>query len=213
VQIEASFNYRIINNIITTEAKITFFKTQSDFRKWFVKNHEKVAELLVGFYKKSSGKPSITWPESVDEALCFGWIDGVRRNIDTESYSIRFTPRRRRSIWSAINIKRAEELTELDLMYPSGLKAFEKRDEKKSKIYSYENKDKKLSAAYQKKFKANKKAWTYFKSQPPWYQRTSSHWVISAKQETTRLRRLETLIKDSENGTIIKPLSYGKNNK
>jgi uncharacterized protein YdeI (YjbR/CyaY-like superfamily) len=193
--------------------KITFFKSQSDFRKWFVKNHDKAAELLAGFYKKSSGKPSITWPESVDEALCFGWIDGIRRNIDDVSYSIRFTPRRRGSIWSAVNIKRAGELRKLGLMQPAGMKAFEKRDEKKSKLYSYENKDKVLSVDYEKKFKANKKAWAYFKSQPPWYQRTASHWVISAKQEETRLRRLEALIKDSENQTEIKPLSYFKNRK
>ena len=176
-----------------------------------MKNHDKAAELLVGFYTKSSGKPSITWPESVDEALCFGWIDGIRRNIDEISYSIRFTPRRRSSIWSVLNIKRAEELIELDLMYPAGLNAFEKRDEKKSRIYSYENKDKKLSAEYEKKFKVNKKAWAYFKSKAAWYQRTASHWVISAKQKTTRLRRLETLIKDSENQREIKPLSYNRN--
>jgi len=188
-----------------------FFKNQKDFRKWFQKNHTKTAELLVGFYKRASGKPSITWPESVDEALCFGWIDGIRRNIDEESYSIRFTPRKKVSIWSVLNTKRANELKALGLMSPAGLKTFEARDEKRSKLYSYENRDKKLSPSYEKKFKQNKKAWEYFKSQALWYQRTSSHWVISAKQETTRLRRLETLINDCENERKIKLLTLSKN--
>jgi uncharacterized protein YdeI (YjbR/CyaY-like superfamily) len=187
-----------------------FFKTQKDFRKWFQKNHTKAAELLVGFYERTSGKPSITWPESVDEALCFGWIDGIRRNIDEDSYSIRFTPRKKVSIWSAVNTKRANELKALGLMSPAGLKTFEARDEKRSKLYAYENKNKKLSPVYEKKFKQNKKAWEYFKSQAPWYQRTSSHWVISAKQEATRLRRLETLINDCENERKIKPLILSK---
>lgn len=190
--------------------KPVFFKTQKEFRKWFEKDHSKTAELFVGFYKKSSGKPSITWPESVDEALCFGWIDGIRRSVDEDSYTIRFTPRKPKSIWSAVNTKRANELQELGLMSPAGLKALEARDEEKSKLYSYENKDKKLSAVYEKKFRQNKKAWEYFKSQAPWYQRASSHWVISAKQEKTRLRRLETLINDCENERKIKPLIISK---
>ncbi len=185
-----------------------FFKTQKDFRSWFEKYHAKADELLVGFYKKSSGKPSITWPESVDEALSFGWIDGIRRNIDEKCYSIRFTPRKKTSIWSAVNTKRANELIALGLMSPAGLKTFEARDEKRSKLYSYENKDKKLGPAFEKKFKQNKKAWEYFQSQAPWYRRTSTHWVISAKQEATRLRRLETLINDCESERKIKPLSY-----
>jgi uncharacterized protein YdeI (YjbR/CyaY-like superfamily) len=189
------------------QQKIIFFKTQGELRKWFEKNHAKAAEVWVGFYKKSSGKPSIIWEESVDEALCFGWIDGIRKSIDDISYKMRFTPRRPRSIWSAININHVARLTRLGLMSPAGLKAFEERDEKRSKLYSYENKDKKLSPAYKKTFKANKKAWKFFTSQAPWYQRTASHWVISAKQEATRLRRLETLIKDSENGKTIAPLT------
>ncbi len=191
--------------------KPKFFKTQAAFRKWFERNHSKKKELLVGFYMKASGKKSITWPESVDEALCFGWIDSIRRGIDNESYTIRFTPRKAKSIWSAINLNHFERLSKLGLIHPAGLKAFEQHDEKRSKLYSYENRDKKLTPKYEKKLKANKKAWKFFSSQAPWYQRTASHWVTSAKQEETRKKRLAALIKDSENNVRIKPLSYGKN--
>jgi uncharacterized protein YdeI (YjbR/CyaY-like superfamily) len=190
--------------------KPIFFKTQKSFRKWFEKNHDKKKELLAGFYRKSSGRKSITWPESVDEALCFGWIDSIRRGIDNDSYTIRFTPRKSKSIWSALNLKHFERLNKLGLIHPAGLKAFQQHDEKRSRLYSYENKDKKLSSEYEKKFKSNKKAWSFFTSRAPWYQRTASHWVIRAKQEATRLKRLETLIIDSENNVRIKPLSYGK---
>jgi uncharacterized protein YdeI (YjbR/CyaY-like superfamily) len=188
----------------------TFFAKQSDFRKWFEKNHLKEKELLVGFYKTGSGKPSITWPQSVDEALCFGWIDGIRRSIDDESYSIRFTPRKPKSIWSAINIKKVEDLTEKGLMKPAGIAAFEKREEHRSKIYSYEKAKSPLSPEYEKKLKSNKKAWTFFKSLAPSIQNVSIHWIMSAKQEKTKLSRLERLIKDSESGSKIKPLNYGK---
>lgn len=188
---------------VTEPKDIKFFKTQTAFRKWLEKNHAKKTEQWVGFHKRSTGKLSITWPESVDEALCFGWIDGIRKSIDENSYVIRFTPRNPKSIWSSINVKHVARLTKLGLIHPAGVKAFEARDEKKSAIYSYENKDKKLPPEYEKKFKANKKAWAYFSSQAPWYQRTASHLVISAKQETTRLRRLDTLIKDSEKGKRI----------
>lgn len=188
--------------------KPTFFKTPSDFRKWLEKNHLKEKELLVGFYKVGSGKPSITWPQSVDEALCFGWIDGIRKTIDDESYTIRFTPRKPKSIWSAINIKKIAELKEKGLMKPAGIAAFEKREEKRSEIYSYEKAPAKLSAEFEKKFKANKKAYSFFLSLPPSMQRASLHWVMSAKQEKTRISRMESLIRDSEAGKKIKPLSY-----
>jgi uncharacterized protein YdeI (YjbR/CyaY-like superfamily) len=141
--------------------KPTFFAKQSHFRKWLEKNHKKKTELLVGIYKVGSGKPSVTWSQSVDEALCFGWIDGVRKSIDESSYSIRFTPRRSGSIWSAINIKKVEELTKQGLMKPAGIASFEKRKENKSRIYSYEKEPLKLSPAFEKKFKANKKAWNF----------------------------------------------------
>jgi len=175
----------------------TFFATPAAFRRWLERNHEKADELLVGFWKKDSGKPSITWPESVDEALSFGWIDGVRRRIDDESYSIRFTPRRRGSIWSAVNIKRATELTALGRMAPAGLRAFAARDEKKSAIYSYENRPRELAPEYEKRFRANKEAWEYWTAQPPGYRRVVTYWVMEAKKEETRARRLAQLIDDS----------------
>ena len=170
------------------EVKPTFFAKSSDFRKWLQQNHHKKTEFLVGFYKVDSGKPSMTWSESVDQALCFGWIDGVRQSIDKESYQIRFTPRKPTSIWSSINIKKFEELVKLGLMQPAGFASFEHRTEKKSGIYSFEQKVVELSADFIKQFKANKKAWKYFQSLAPSYQKTSAHWVMSAKQETTRLK-------------------------
>ena len=185
--------------------KPTFFAAPADFRKWLERHHDAADELLVGFYKKGSGRPSITWQESVDEALCFGWIDGIRRTIDDESYSIRFTPRRARSVWSSVNIKRAEELTKLGRMHPAGLRAFEARDPARSRIYSFEQRREaqKLAPEYQAKLEANKKAWAFFQSQPPYYQRTTSWWVMSAKKEETRLKRLATLIEDSAKGRRI----------
>lgn len=185
-----------------------FFSTPSAFRKWLQKNHEKATELLVGFYKVGSGKQSITWSESVDEALCFGWIDGVRKRIDEESYSIRFTPRKPKSIWSAINIKKVEELSKQGLMHPAGLAAFSKREESKSRIYSYEKEVSTLPDDFLKKFKANQKAWKYFQSLPPSYRNTAIHGVVSARQESTRVKRLEELIRDSEAGQKIKRLRY-----
>jgi len=177
----------------------TFFETPADYRAWLEDNHDKEKELLVGFYKTKSGKPSITWPESVDQVLCFGWIDGVRRRIDDDSYSIRFTPRKPGSIWSDVNVKKVAELTEQGLMRPAGVKAFEARKEDKSGIYSFEQKDEiKLDDAYEKQFRANKKAWEWFQAQAPSYQKAAMWWVISAKKEETRLKRIATLIEDSE---------------
>ncbi|HXH38512.1 MAG TPA: YdeI/OmpD-associated family protein [Thermoanaerobaculia bacterium] len=181
----------------------TFFATPAAFRKWLEKNHDKASELLVGFHKKDSGRPSMTWPESVDQALCFGWIDGVRRRIDDASYSIRFTPRKPISNWSAVNIARVAELTKLGLMRPAGLRAFEKRREDKSSIYSYENELRTFEPAHEKTFRANRKAWQFFNAQPPSYRRVCIYWVMSAKKEETRARRLATLIDDSANGRRI----------
>jgi len=175
-----------------------FFAKQSDFRKWFVKNHKKETELLVGFYKVDSGKLSITWSQSVDEALCFGWIDSVRKSINNESYCIRFTPRNPKSIWSAVNIKKAEDLIKLGLMQPEGLNLYQNRKVDKSKLYSYENKPEKLPSEFEKKFKENKSAWEFFSKQPTSYRRTIYFWILSAKQERTQLARLEKLIKESE---------------
>ncbi len=171
---------------------------------------KKKKNLFVGFYKVSSGKPSITWSQSVDEALCFGWIDGIRRSIDEESYCIRFTPRNPKSNWSAINIKKVEELKKLGLMKPEGLTAFSFRKEEKSKIYAYENPAVTFDKSYEKKFKTNKSAWKFFKSTAPTYQKVTTRWVMSAKQEETRLKRLDELIRDCALGKKIKAMSYGK---
>lgn len=184
----------------------TYFATQQDFREWLEKNHDKEAGLWVGFYKVGSGKPGITWPQSVDQALCFGWIDGLRKSVDAQRYCIRFSPRNPKSIWSAINVRKVEELNKLGLMHPAGLKAFEKRDEQKSAIYSYENRPDKLSTDYENLFKSHPKAWEFFQIQPPSYQRTAIYWLMSAKQEATRQKRLDELIADSETGLKIKPL-------
>lgn len=178
-----------------------FFSSQSDFRNWLQKNHTKETELWVGFYKVASGKPSMTWSQSVDEALCFGWIDGVRTSIDKDSYQIRFTPRKSTSIWSAVNIKKMEELTRQGLMQPAGLASFEKRTESKSRIYSFEKDEVELTPDFKKQFKANKKAWEYFLSLAPSYRKVSTHWVMGAKQETTQIKRLNQLISDSAAGT------------
>lgn len=174
-----------------------FFPTPAHLRRWLEKNHATARELTVGFYKKHTGKPSITWPELVDQVLCFGWIDGIRRTIDSESWSIRITPRKPDSTWSRINVGRVAELTKLGLMKPEGLKAFNARTAKNTSIYTYENRPPKLAPAYQRSFKANAKAWEFFYAQPPGYQRLMTGWVMRAKQEETRQRRLAQLIQAS----------------
>jgi uncharacterized protein YdeI (YjbR/CyaY-like superfamily) len=181
-----------------TEA--VFFETQEAFREWLWANHETQAELLVGFYKVGSGKKSMTWSESVDQALCFGWIDGVRKSRDEHSYTIRFTPRKPNSIWSAVNIRKVAELTDKRLMQPAGLKAYEKRTESKSTIYAYEQTDVALSKAFEEKLKDSTQAWAFFQKQAPSYRKTIIHWIMSAKQEATRLSRLEKLIESCVNG-------------
>ena len=188
-----------------------FFATPDDFRSWLQAHHDSEDELLVGFYKKASGRPSITWPESVDQALCFGWIDGIRRNRDDQSYTIRFTPRRPGSNWSAINIRRIEALTTAGLMTPAGLQAFERRSDDRSAIYSYEQRhNAELGAAFEARFRANAAAWSYFQAQPPWYRRTVTYWVMSARREGTREKRLVTLIQDSAAGRPIQALKWNQ---
>ena len=188
--------------------KPTFFATAGELREWLERNHATATELFVGFYKRGSGKPSITWQELVDEELCFGWIDGVRQGIDAVSYSNRITPRQPRSTWSAINIARAKELIRLGRMHPAGLKAFERRTDKRSAIYSYEQrKTAKLSREEEKSFRANKKAWAFFHAQAASYRRAAIWWVINAKRDETRKKRLETLIRDSKSGRTVRPLS------
>jgi uncharacterized protein YdeI (YjbR/CyaY-like superfamily) len=190
--------------------KPVFFPAQSGFRSWLEKHHTQVNELWVGFYRKQSGKGGITYPEALDEALCFGWIDGVRKALDDSSYTIRFTPRRTNSIWSAINTKRVDKLIKLGRMRKPGLNAFNARDLNKSRQYSYERNNCKLEGVHERTFKANAKAWEFFRAQAPWYQRTATCWVISAKRKDTCLRRLATLIADSEKSRRIRPLDYPK---
>lgn len=178
-------------------ARPRYFKTPKDFRAWLEMNHATATELLVGFYKKDSGKPSITWPESVDEALAFGWIDGVRKSLGAEVYTIRFTPRKPASIWSAVNVKRVAELTAQGRMAPAGLAAFARRDEKRSAIYSYERQTATLDGDSLKIFRAEKEAWAFFNAQAPYYVRVATYWIVSAKKPETRARRLVKLIEHS----------------
>ncbi|MRX69211.1 Uncharacterized conserved protein YdeI, YjbR/CyaY-like superfamily, DUF1801 family [Flavobacterium resistens] len=178
----------------------TFFSTQEKFRAWLEKHHKTETQLVVGFYKVKSKKPCMTWSESVDQALCFGWIDGIRKTIDDESYTIRFTPRKKSSIWSAINIKKVEVLTKAGLMMEEGKKAFELKSDERSKIYSHENEAYVLDPELEKLFKANKTAWEYFSNQAPSYRKVIIHVIMSAKQEKTRISRLEKAIKFSAEG-------------
>ena len=185
-----------------------FFARPAEFQKWLARNHEKAQEVWVGFYKKESGRPSITWPESVDEALCVGWIDGIRKRIDDESYMIRFTPRKAQSTWSAVNIGRVAELAREGRMRPAGLTAFGRRSEEKSAIYAYEQRQAaSLDEAAERQFRANAKAWEFFQAQPPWYRKTATYRVTSAKKEQTRQKRLAALIEDSAAGRRIRELT------
>ena len=175
-----------------------FFADQQEFRKWLEKNHKTQTELLVGFYKVTSGRSNMSWSQSVDEAICFGWIDGIRRSIDEECYCIRFTPRKPTSIWSNINIKKVEELKKKGLITKSGLEAFNNRKVSKSGIYSFENFHAKLPDIFENIFKANPHAWDFFIKQAPSYKKTIHHWIMSAKQEKTQLSRLNKAIQGSE---------------
>jgi uncharacterized protein YdeI (YjbR/CyaY-like superfamily) len=192
-------------------ANPTFFPTPADFRAWLDVHHETERELWVGYYKKDSGRPSLTWPESVDEALCYGWIDGLRKSIDATSYMIRFTPRTPRSTWSAVNISRVAELTQPGRMQPAGLKSFAERAEDRSGIYSYENrKQAQLAQADEQRFRANTAAWDFFQAQPPGYRSTAVWWIVSAKKDETRQSRLDRLIDDSAHGRTLRELTRPK---
>jgi uncharacterized protein YdeI (YjbR/CyaY-like superfamily) len=171
--------------------KLKFFPTPAAFRNWLAKNHATATELQVGYYKKHTEKPSITWPESVDQALCYGWIDGIRRRVDDSAYTIRFTPRKRGSIWSSVNIARAKALIAAGQMQPAGLTAFKAKKENKSGIYSYEQREVDLPGPYARLLKKNKAAWTFFQAQSPSYRKQLFWYVVSAKTEATRLKRLE----------------------
>lgn len=187
----------------------TFFLDAASLHRWMLQHHDSATELLVGLYRKATGR-GITYAEALDEALAFGWIDGVRRRIDAESYSIRFTPRTKGSIWSAVNLRRAGELIAQDRMRPAGLRCFEQRDPRKSKLYSYEREQAHFDPQQLAIFGANPEALAFFESQPPGYRRTATFWVTSAKQEATRARRLTHLIDCSAAGRridLLKPTS------
>ena len=183
--------------------KPAFFPAAEGFRKWLEEHHSVARELWVGFYKKSAGRASITWPESVAEALCVGWIDGIRKSVDESSYAIRFTPRTPRSIWSAVNIRRARALTEEGRMHPAGLRSFAARREYRSGIYSYEQRPEDLVEPYRSALRKHESAWSFFRSQPPHYRRAVNWWVVSAKREETRQKRLAALVEHSAAGRRI----------
>jgi uncharacterized protein YdeI (YjbR/CyaY-like superfamily) len=193
--------------VFRTNFNVVHFKSPGDFRDWLAKNHAAVTELFVGFYKTTSGKKGATYAQALDEALCFGWIDGVRRSIDRDSYMIRFTPRKPKSIWSLVNVRHVERLQKVGKMAEPGLKAFALRETQRIGIYSFEQKRSGLSAKFKKLFRANGPAWKFFSSQAPWYQRTAGHWVDRAKQEETRLRRFAKLVEVSANGQRLDQLT------
>jgi uncharacterized protein YdeI (YjbR/CyaY-like superfamily) len=202
------------SNVKSASEDPVFFATAADFRTWLERHHDNLREQWVGFYKKNSGRPSITWPEAVDEALCFGWIDGLRKTTDENCYKIRFTPRKPTSNWSAVNIRRIQELVHQSRVRPAGLKSFERRVPEKSGIYSYENRHAAvLSKAAAKQFRSVRSAWEFFQQQPASYCQTAIWWVVSAKKPATQQKRLETLITDSKAKRRIKSLSrLGKSN-
>ncbi len=186
----------------TSEAR--YFASPAEFRRWLAKYHATATELLVGFHRKATGRPSMTWQESVDEALCVGWIDGIRRRVDEERYSIRFSPRRAKSIWSAVNIARVKVLAAEGRLRPAGLAAFERRDEARSAIYAYESvKRADLTPTQRREFRRSRRAWTFWEAQPPSYRQRCAHWVTTAKQESTRERRLARLVAACEAGERI----------
>ena len=190
--------------------KLKYFKSAAEFHQWLVANHASSTELWLGFYKKDSGKGGITYSEALDEALCFGWIDGIKKRVDELSYTHRFTPRKPKSNWSLINIRHVERLKKAGLMKPAGLKAFAAREPAKSGVYSFENKPRQLSAELERQFKSDKAAWDFFQQQPPGYRRVSCFWVMSAKQEETRHRRLARLMSDSKQGRRLGVVGGGK---
>ena len=194
-----------------SDVKIVFFKTPRAFRAWLERHHTQQRILHVGFRKRHTGKPSLTWPEAVDEALCFGWIDGVRHRIDAESYAIRFTPRRSGSTWSAVNLRRVRVLIRAGQMSDHGRRVYQERNRKKTGLYSFEQlKTARLSPRHAQRLRANRRAWAWFQAQAPWYRRTATFWVESAKQEDTRLRRLATLINASAARRPVGPLDRTK---
>jgi uncharacterized protein YdeI (YjbR/CyaY-like superfamily) len=192
-------------------AQPRFFRTAASFREWLGKHHATKTELLVGIHKKGSGKASLTYPEALDEALTFGWIDGVRKSFDADSYTIRFTPRRARSIWSNVNVKRVNELIAAGRMKPAGMAAFARRDEKLTGVYSFEREAAQFGVEQLQALSADVKAQAFFEAQPPGYRRLCAFWVMSAKKAETRERRMGTLIAHSRKGERLPPLASPSN--
>ncbi|HXE79876.1 MAG TPA: YdeI/OmpD-associated family protein [Vicinamibacterales bacterium] len=194
-----------------SDVKPRFFTTPEKLRAWFERNHRTATELWVGFYRTNSGRKSVTWSEAVDQALCFGWIDGIRKSIDEISYTNRFTPRKPHSNWSAVNIARMKALIAKGLVAPAGLEAFKRRSAARSGVYSYEQRHSlALDPAREARLRANAAAWTYFQSEAPYYRRLAVYWVMSAKKDETRDKRLERLIADSEAGRRIGTMGASK---
>ena len=187
--------------------KPVYFSSAAELRAWFDEHHDTEQELWVGFHKVGTGRPSMTWSEAVDQALCFGWIDGVRKSVDEPRYTIRFTPRRPGSTWSKVNVDKVTRLKEQGLMRPAGLAAFQARKNEKTATYSYEREQAAFTPAMQRRFRAEKDAWGFFSNQPPGYRRSAIHWVMSAKQQATRDRRLDQLIADSAAGRRLAQLT------
>jgi len=183
--------------------KPAFFKSAAEYREWLDQHHADARELLVGFYRKESGRGGITYPEALDEALTFGWIDGIRKRINADAYTIRFTPRKPGSTWSIVNTTRVRELTSRRLMKPSGLRVFAERDERKTRQYSYEREQGKFDPSLEAALRANRKAAAFFDAQPPGYRKVVAFWVMGAKKEETRARRLAHLIERSASGARI----------
>lgn len=193
----------------TSHEDPTFFKTPADFRRWLEKNHRAATELWVGYYKKATGRPSVTWEETVDEALCYGWIDGIRRSLDDQAYVIRFTPRKPKSVWSRRNIERVEALKADGLMRKAGLEAYAHKDAHADSGYAVGDRDEALPREMIVEFKKHPEAWAFYCAQPPGYRKQTTAWVTGAKREETRRRRLATLIRDSAEGLRIKQFRRG----
>jgi uncharacterized protein YdeI (YjbR/CyaY-like superfamily) len=198
--------HRYIRLLMPTPQNVIFFESPAHLRAWFEANHESATELWVGQHRKQSGRPSVTWPEVVDQCLCFGWIDSVRYSLDKESFAQRLTPRRKGSNWSTVNIKRFGELDKAGLARPKGKAAFASREDVRSAIYSYENRERGLDKEMEAAFRKHSAGWKFFESQAPWYRRTAAYWVVSAKREETRTKRLQALIDHSTRGEKIPPL-------
>jgi uncharacterized protein YdeI (YjbR/CyaY-like superfamily) len=196
-----------VSLVVPKPHDVVFFESPAQLREWFEANHESATDLWVGQHRKRTGRPSVTWKEVVDQALSFGWIDSVRYSLDEDSFAQRLTPRRKGSVWSAVNVKRFAELDRDGMVHKKGHAAFAAREDAKTAIYSYENRSRGLGDEMEAAFRKHTAAWKFFETQAPWYRRTATHWVMSAKRDETRTKRLQTLIEHSKKGERIPPLA------